>query len=171
MRGLISAQQGLLKQQEATITELKSLLEPPVEKKGVVRPFDAQRAAYTDRRLLGMYDARFHSTCWYVPLSPSPFSLDGEKKGIRPSAFTRTCERAPPRALTQPCLFPSCYRYNDIYGRQVTSLLHYHKCFLNFPTFISFVLLMLWMVSYAGGIWLLLEYGELGSDCCISMEL
>ena len=31
---------------------------------GVVRPFDAQRAAIGDRRYLGMYDARFHSTHW-----------------------------------------------------------------------------------------------------------
>ena len=29
---------------------------------GVVRPFDAQREAIGDRRYLGMYDARFHST-------------------------------------------------------------------------------------------------------------
>eukprot|EP00884_Botryococcus_braunii_P014525 jgi/Botrbrau1/23073/Bobra.0243s0014.1 len=64
MRQLLSSQQKLLKQQEATISDLKLLLEPPPAKKGVVRPFDAQRAAYTDRRLLGMYDARFHSTCW-----------------------------------------------------------------------------------------------------------
>ena len=29
---------------------------------GVVRPFDAQREAIGDRRYLGSYDARFHST-------------------------------------------------------------------------------------------------------------
>jgi TolA-binding protein len=27
-----------------------------------IRPFDAQRAAYGDRRLLGLFDAQFHST-------------------------------------------------------------------------------------------------------------
>jgi hypothetical protein len=67
MRQLVSGQQALLQKQTQTIDELKSLLTvqtPAPPKKGVVRPFDAQRAAYTDRRLLGMYDARFHSTCW-----------------------------------------------------------------------------------------------------------
>jgi hypothetical protein len=27
-----------------------------------IRPFDAQRAAYGDRRLLGLFDAQYHST-------------------------------------------------------------------------------------------------------------
>jgi len=36
---------------------------------GFVRPYDAQRAAISDRRHLGMYDARFHSTHWRAALS------------------------------------------------------------------------------------------------------
>lgn len=79
MRRIITAQQSLLTQQEETINDLKQLLEAPSPpaKKGIVRPFDAQRAAYTDRRLLGMYDARFHSTHWCALVSsPSGNSVN-----------------------------------------------------------------------------------------------
>lgn len=66
-------QEQVLNQQEAAIQQLRNsivqqpLVQPKVQSVSgwnpAVRPFDAQRAAsYGDRRLAGMYDARFHST-------------------------------------------------------------------------------------------------------------
>jgi hypothetical protein len=64
-------QEGVLRQQEAAIEQLRNSVtqqQPvlPLLRSGwntSIRPFDAQRAAsYGDRRLAGMYDARFHST-------------------------------------------------------------------------------------------------------------
>ena len=66
-------QEKVLKQQDAAIEELRNSVtqqrpflpqvHPVTSWNPAVRPFDAQRAAsYGDRRLAGMYDARFHST-------------------------------------------------------------------------------------------------------------
>lgn len=42
---------------------------------GPINPFEAQRAAgIGDRRYLGKYDARFHSTNRYCPMIPEDFS-------------------------------------------------------------------------------------------------
>jgi hypothetical protein len=40
-----------------------------------LRPFDAQLAAARDRRSIGLYDARFHSTSWCVHCCPHLISI------------------------------------------------------------------------------------------------
>lgn len=75
LKSLVNEQQSVLAQQQAAIEQLRESLDqkpatisvqaPPEIKSWAppVRPFDAQRyASYGDRRLYGLYDARFHST-------------------------------------------------------------------------------------------------------------
>ena len=78
MRELLSTQAELVRQQSHAIRQLKGMVSvqtqqvvKSVRAKQEVRPLDAQLAAIGDRRYLGMYDARFHSTnkCAYCLLS------------------------------------------------------------------------------------------------------
>lgn len=82
----MSAQRELLTKQQAALDQLQQRVEISQPRPGMarsssttsagqsvatssgsVRPFDAQRrAGYGDRRYLGLYDARFHSTSSYV---------------------------------------------------------------------------------------------------------
>lgn len=90
MRALVSAQQATIGQLQALVADQARLTVNGVgaslngSSNGIVRPFDAQRAAIGDRRYLGMYDARFHSTHWCVATSAccGLFGLVGESKTI-----------------------------------------------------------------------------------------
>ncbi|KAK9805474.1 hypothetical protein WJX72_000323 [[Myrmecia] bisecta] len=80
LREQMAAQSQIIQAQGRTIDSLRGTLQlrPPSTYSGPVRslstagtstseaprPFDAQYAAIGDRRFLGMYDARFHSTKW-----------------------------------------------------------------------------------------------------------
>lgn len=84
LEALVSAQRDLLTKQQAALDQLQQRVEISQPRPGIarstsaagqsvatssgsVRPFDAQRrAGYGDRRYLGLYDARFHSTSSYV---------------------------------------------------------------------------------------------------------
>jgi broad specificity phosphatase PhoE len=80
---LVRAQQGLLQEQQKTIEQLQrstssaqrtssgqvltsengwSLRTPSFQASRAVSPFDSQRIGIGDRRLLGLFDSRFHST-------------------------------------------------------------------------------------------------------------
>lgn len=72
LQATVTAQQQVIQQQQSLVDELRACVTcnrtfavnapaaspPPAP----VRPFDAQRQAIGDRRYLGLYDARFHST-------------------------------------------------------------------------------------------------------------
>jgi hypothetical protein len=58
-------------------------------KREPVRPFDAQLAAASDRRSLGMYDARFHSANWCVLLHAG--TTGGHAVGRCPPRVHLTC--------------------------------------------------------------------------------
>lgn len=79
LSSLVQQQQQSLAQQQATIQQLQSTVQQLTQQQQdqqqqlsggsqggwwdpSIRPFDAQRAAYDDRRLLGLFDAQFHST-------------------------------------------------------------------------------------------------------------
>ena len=69
VRELVSAQAELFRQQSLAISQLKSMLQVQTQQvvkaaqpRTELRPLDAQLAALGDRRYMGMYDARFHST-------------------------------------------------------------------------------------------------------------
>lgn len=69
MRELITAQAQLVRQQSHAIKQLKGMVSVQTQRVvesarpgPEVRPLHAQLAAIGDRRMLGMYDARFHST-------------------------------------------------------------------------------------------------------------
>ncbi|GFR41068.1 hypothetical protein Agub_g1708 [Astrephomene gubernaculifera] len=81
---LVQAQQDILYSQKAQIDQLtETLLEQAqrsctASKPGEcsqrhLSPFDSQRVGYGDRRLLGLYDARFHST--HTGATPSDFRV------------------------------------------------------------------------------------------------
>ena len=61
--------------QMGIISKLQERYESPwgmQRNSATVNPFEAQRVAgIGDRRHLGKYDARFHSTTWFVPFIPS----------------------------------------------------------------------------------------------------
>lgn len=90
MRSLVSAQQATIGQLQALVADQARLTANGVgaslygSSNGIVRPFDAQRAAIGDRRYLGMYDARFHSTHWCVASSAccGLFDLVTELKSV-----------------------------------------------------------------------------------------
>ncbi len=84
LRALVAAQQAAIGQLQAAAGDpalLQAAAGDPARlhaggahgaaapRNGFVRPYDAQRAAISDRRHLGMYDARFHSTHWRAALS------------------------------------------------------------------------------------------------------
>ena len=93
MRALVSAQQATIGQLQALVADQARLTVNGMgvslngSSNGVVRPYDAQRAAIGDRRYLGMYDARFHSTHWCVASSAccGLFGLVGELKIFAPA--------------------------------------------------------------------------------------
>ena len=69
VRELLSVQAELVRQQSHAMKQLQGMVKVQTQKvvnaarpKPEVRPLDAQLAALGDRRYLGMYDARFHST-------------------------------------------------------------------------------------------------------------
>ncbi|KAF6253071.1 histidine phosphatase superfamily, partial [Scenedesmus sp. NREL 46B-D3] len=81
LAALVEQQQHSLVQQQATIQQLQATVQQLTQQHHdqqqrqqlsgssqgswwdpSIRPFDAQRAAYGDRRLLGLFDAQFHST-------------------------------------------------------------------------------------------------------------
>jgi ABC-type transporter Mla subunit MlaD len=83
LAALVEQQQHSLVQQQATIQQLQDTVQQLTQQQNEqqqqqqqqlsgasqtgwwdpsIRPFDAQRAAYGDRRLLGLFDAQFHST-------------------------------------------------------------------------------------------------------------
>ncbi|GIL42900.1 hypothetical protein Vafri_727 [Volvox africanus] len=76
LKTLVQAQQDILYSQKAQIDQLMEtlqeerlrvahspvLVEEAPQPTPHLRPFDSQRIAYGDRRLMGLYDARFHST-------------------------------------------------------------------------------------------------------------
>lgn len=79
LEALVVAQRDMLVRQQAALDQLQQRAEISQSRPGLartttagpsgssVRPFDAQRrAGYGDRRYLGLYDARFHSTASYV---------------------------------------------------------------------------------------------------------
>ena len=81
LQGQLRSQQRQILEQQEALAHLNALikpqpLHPPTSAtlglqrppasvvKPPLRPFDAQLAAAGDRRAIGMYDARFHSTNW-----------------------------------------------------------------------------------------------------------
>lgn len=73
MRELLGQQAELVRQQSHAIKQLKGMVKvqtqqtvDAVKSRPAVRPLEAQLAALGDRRYLGMYDARFHSTNKYA---------------------------------------------------------------------------------------------------------
>lgn len=78
LQNIVKEQQAIIQQQQDAIDGIKgyitkqrqsslSSVKPPHLWRGEpreVRPFDAQRVSIGDRRYLGLYDARFHSTSW-----------------------------------------------------------------------------------------------------------
>ena len=69
LRELLSTQAELVREQSHAIRQLKGMVSVQTQRvvnsarsRPEVRPLDAQLAAIGDRRYLGMYDARFHST-------------------------------------------------------------------------------------------------------------
>lgn len=95
---VVEQQQQLLKGQQQALEQLQQKLDisqprPSLQRSStmrlpapdaapaVVRPFDAQRrAAYGDRRALGLFDARFHSTAGY-----------GGTSGFKGGSWIREC--------------------------------------------------------------------------------
>jgi len=92
LSGLVRAQQRTIEQQQNTIDSLKSqearhpllmsggeaagwrsnsMAHPRATASTGVSPFDSQRIGIGDRRMLGLFDSRFHSTSKYV-LSITP---------------------------------------------------------------------------------------------------
>ncbi|CAL8465534.1 g5070 [Coccomyxa elongata] len=67
MQSLLRSQQRQILEHQEALAELHDLItSQPVagQQNGSVRPFEAQLAAARDRRSIGLYDARFHSTNW-----------------------------------------------------------------------------------------------------------
>ena len=82
LQGQIRSQQRQILEQQEALAHLNALIKPqplhPPTSASLglqrapaaatvarpLRPFDAQLAAVGDRRAIGMYDARFHSTNW-----------------------------------------------------------------------------------------------------------
>lgn len=77
LKGLVQAQQDILYSQKAKIDQLTETLQeeclratqaagpgllPGTPQLPLLSPFEAENLAFGDRRLMGMYDARFHST-------------------------------------------------------------------------------------------------------------
>jgi len=90
LSGLVRAQQRTIEQQQNTIDSLKSqetrhpllmsggeaagwrsnsMAHPRATASTGVSPFDSQRIGIGDRRMLGLFDSRFHSTSRYVSSS------------------------------------------------------------------------------------------------------
>ena len=98
MRELLSQQAELVRQQSHAIKQLKGMVKVQTQQaadavriqKPALRPLEAQLAALGDRRYLGMYDARFHSTNKYALIPSVPWKpvlvtrvLDGQQQPHR----------------------------------------------------------------------------------------